>query len=250
LKVLVFDLESDYAHFRKFYTTSSPLTFPFPPRTALQGIVGAILGYSKDEYMEKLRNTYLSISLNKPVKKMRIPLNLVNTKDAPAVGIDKLRAYFLGLRKGKFHEPHTQIRLEVLKDVSYRVYLFHPDCEVMGVLFEFFKTQKCIYTPYLGIASFISDTRLVGEYEALIVRENEEPVEISSPIKLEESLPKGFLTFEEGKVYFRERMPIQLKNDRTPEAYGTYLFEPNGKSIKVKIREYIKIEEMGNIIWM
>jgi len=181
---------------------------------------------------------------------MRIPLNLVNTKDAPAVTIGKLKAYFLGLRKIKLHEPHTQIRFEIVKDVSYRVYLFHPDHKVMRVLFESLKSQECIYTPYLGIASFIANICLVGKYEASIVRENEERVEISSPVKLEKSLPKGFLILEEGKVYFRERMPIQLKRDRIPETYGTYLFESNGEPIKIKIREYIKIKEIGNIVWM
>ena len=250
MNVLVFDLESDYAHFRKFYTTSSPLTFAFPPRTALQGIVGAILGYSKDEYIERLKDACISVSLNNPIKKMRVPLNFVNTKDAPPVTISKLKAYFLGLRKAKWHEPHTQIRLEIVKKPSYRVYFYSPTNQVMTALFQLLNTHKCVYVPYLGIANFISNFHFLGEYEASIIKGNNEAIEVLSPIKIKGLLQEEFLVLEEGKVYFRERMPIQLKKDRTPAAYGTYLFEPNGKSIKARVKEYVKIKGIGNFVWM
>ena len=46
-KVLVFDIWSEYGHFKKPYTTTSPLTFSIPSRTALTGIIGAILGIEK-----------------------------------------------------------------------------------------------------------------------------------------------------------------------------------------------------------
>lgn len=47
-KMLVFDVWGDYAHFRRFYTTTSPLSFPIPPRTALCGLIGAIIGLEKE----------------------------------------------------------------------------------------------------------------------------------------------------------------------------------------------------------
>ncbi|PIP12517.1 MAG: type I-B CRISPR-associated protein Cas5, partial [bacterium (Candidatus Stahlbacteria) CG23_combo_of_CG06-09_8_20_14_all_40_9] len=229
MKILIFNLDGDYAHFRKFYTTSSPLTFSFPPRTAIQGIIGAILGYSKDNYIEKLMDTDISISLNKSVKKMRIPLNLIDTKAAPAVSFGKLKAYHLGLQPKR---GHTRIRFELIKDPSYRIYFFHSDIDIMRKLLEFLNAHNCIYTPYLGLANFIAKVQLIGEYEASIVTSEEYPIEIVSPVRIKETMPREFLVLEEGKVYFRERMPAQLKRDRTPEAYSTYLFEPNGKSIR------------------
>ena len=247
MKILVFDLKSSYAHFRKFYTTSSPLTFSFPPRTALQGIVGAILGYSKDEYMEKLKNAQFSLSLIKSIEKIRIPLNFIDTKDAPAIWLGKLRVYNLGLQPKR---GHTQIRLEVVKEASYRVYFFHPASEVMTMLARSIKVHKCTYTPYLGIANFIADFHLIGECEASVIKSNGVTVEINSVVRLDEHVGEEFLALEEGKIYFKERMPIQLKKDRTPERYGVYLFEPTGKSIKVKVMEYVKVEDMGNIVWI
>ena len=47
MKVLVFDIWADYGHFRKFYTTTSPLTFSFPAPSTIAGILGAIYGAGK-----------------------------------------------------------------------------------------------------------------------------------------------------------------------------------------------------------
>jgi len=38
METLVFDVKGDLGHFRKFYTTSSPLTFSFPPPPTVRGI--------------------------------------------------------------------------------------------------------------------------------------------------------------------------------------------------------------------
>ena len=53
-RVIVFDVWGDYAHFRKNYSTSSPLTYSFPPRTALSGLIGAIAGLDKSNYGSSL----------------------------------------------------------------------------------------------------------------------------------------------------------------------------------------------------
>ena len=47
MNFLIFKLQGDFAHFKRHYTTTSPLSFDFPPRTVLSGLVGAILGLSK-----------------------------------------------------------------------------------------------------------------------------------------------------------------------------------------------------------
>ena len=51
-KIIIFDIWGDYAHFKKPYTTTSPLTYSIPSRTALTGIIGAIMGIRKDKNNE------------------------------------------------------------------------------------------------------------------------------------------------------------------------------------------------------
>jgi len=102
MKVLVFDIYGDYGHFRKFYTTTSPLTFSFPPPPTIAGILGAIYGADKSEYLKIFGYDFCKTALKivNPIKKVRMGINLINTKD---------NKYFQLLKKAN-HEPRTQIR--------------------------------------------------------------------------------------------------------------------------------------------
>jgi len=117
MKILAFDIWGDFAHFRKYYTTSSPLTFSFPPPPTISGILGAIYGCDKftNEYLKLFGTDSCKISLKilSTIKKTRIGLNLINTKDGFWVPIKK-----------KNHEPRTQIPVEFVKNPKYRIF-FH-----------------------------------------------------------------------------------------------------------------------------
>jgi CRISPR-associated protein Cas5h len=71
MKVLTFDLYGDFAHFRKYFTTTSPLTFSFPPPPTISGILGAIYGTPKNENQEVFgyENCKIALQIQKPVKK-------------------------------------------------------------------------------------------------------------------------------------------------------------------------------------
>ena len=49
-KVVVFDIKSKLAHFRKINSNSSSLTYIVPPRTTILGIIAGILGRERDSY--------------------------------------------------------------------------------------------------------------------------------------------------------------------------------------------------------
>ncbi len=82
MKTIVFDIKGDWGHFRKPYAPVSPVTFPFPPPPTALGMIGAICGYGKDEYAERIGwdRVKIAVSLKSPVKRYRTALNLVNTK--------------------------------------------------------------------------------------------------------------------------------------------------------------------------
>ena len=65
MKTLVFDIWADIGHFRKYYTTSSPLTFSFPSPPTIAGMLGAIIGSSKERCLSDfaLDQMYLGIGL-------------------------------------------------------------------------------------------------------------------------------------------------------------------------------------------
>ncbi len=92
----------------RIYTTSSPLTYSFPPRTALSGLIGAIVGFDKEDYFRHFlrKDAKIGCKILEPIKKVRIGENLINTKIAVKMHLIKNR---------------NQIRLEFVKiqDIEY-----------------------------------------------------------------------------------------------------------------------------------
>src|SRR6056297_2393425 len=120
-EILIFDISSEYGHFRKYNTTTSPLTYSVPTRTSIAGILGAVLGMEREisegvypegavpvqEFFSK-DNSDIAIQIINPIKKQTVAMNLVNTKTS-----------FYDLTKA----GRTQIEFELLKDAKFRIYL-------------------------------------------------------------------------------------------------------------------------------
>lgn len=236
MKVLVFDIWGSYGHFRKFYTTSSPLTFSFPPPSTIAGILGAIYGAGKDEYLKvfSLDRCKIALKIMNPVKKVRMGINLINTKGG-----------YWTLFSNQYHEPRTQIRTEFLKDPYFRIYFTHKDEKVFKRLTDLLKEHKCIYTVSLGLSELLAEFKYVGEYSSEEKSDNEF-VELITPVA-ETNLIQNGVEIESDKKYFKEKMPIKMNQERIVEKYDDVIFEPDGKTIKAKVKTYFKLENGENI---
>ncbi|HBM79479.1 MAG TPA: CRISPR-associated protein Cas5, partial [Clostridiaceae bacterium] len=52
MQVISLHFKGKMAHFRKYYSNSSALSYFIPPRTTIIGIVAGFLGYERDTYYE------------------------------------------------------------------------------------------------------------------------------------------------------------------------------------------------------
>jgi CRISPR-associated protein Cas5h len=236
-KVLVFDAWGEYAHFRKYYTTTSPLSYSLPPRTVVSGFIGAILGLGKEEYLKHFtkKQAFIAVKLLNPVKKVRISENLINTKDNQ----------FIPIRKPG-HQPRTQIRFEFIKDPKYRLYFYHFDEKLYDKTKKLLTDHKSIYTPYLGISEHIANFEFVGEIRSQ-KRILEDFVDIDSVVPED---PMNKIKFETDLEYFSETMPIEMDFDRTVIEYKNIMFERNGRKIKVKLNEFLELDNGERIVFM
>ena len=132
-KVLVFDIWGDLGHFKKPYTTTSPLSYAFPPRTTIAGMISAIIGLDKNEYADHFTKPISNIGIRiiNPVKKIRISQNLIDTKTAKL--FSKIR-------------QRTQIRIEFIKDPKYRIYFQHQDTSLFKRLNVLLKGHESVYS--------------------------------------------------------------------------------------------------------
>ena len=231
-KFLVFDVSAQYGHFKNLIQQHLPYIFN-SLRTAMAGMISAILGLSKTEYSKYFTRdkARIAVGIINPIKKVRIAENLISTQKS----------------MHKIHE-RTQIKIEFLKDVCYRIYFTHSDGEIYGKLKRLLAGHETIYSISMGLSENLANYVFRGEFEGQIIDKNGEFVELSS-IMPTDILKKGDVEYEDGKEYFTETIPIEMDVDRNVKEYKEVLFERNCKKIKARAGSYIKIRGMDcNIV--
>ena len=225
-RVLAFDLWGDYAHFRKHYTTTSPLTFSIPPRTTLCGLLAAIIGLDKAEYLRHFsdKDASIAVQLLNDVKKITLAENLIDTKKAGKM-MNKIK-------------QRTQIRFELLKDPKYRIFVHHQDISIYLKLKEMLEAHKTVYTTCLGLSELLANFKYIKEY-------NVETVETESETEILTALPKKNmieLSFQEDYEYLSETMPRNMLPDRTVTDYASVIFERKTRPLKARVNQFIRLE--------
>ena len=235
-KIIIFDIWGDYAHFKKPYTTTSPLTYSIPSRTALTGIIGAIMGIRKDKNNEDLNYSKcnLSIRIMNPIKKTIINQNLINTKTAEKMSRMKSKG------------GRTQIRIENLKDVKYRIYVEIFSEKEHNDLLSRLKNHSPVFTPSLGISENLANFSFIEEVE---YKKEMGDIKLHSVLNIEKIQPQNVI-FEEGKEYFVDTYSVEMQEDREVLKYGEILIERKGQEIAVRNIEYIALSNGENIMWV
>jgi len=229
MDVLVVDIWSDLAHFRKGYTTTSPLTYEIPPKTVIAGIIAAILGLPYDSYYEELLNKQLLVGIrlikNKQrVEKIRFGINIINTKEG--ISPDEISA------KGK-ESARSQILYEFIKQPLYRLFISINDQLLYEKLKMLLKEHKSFYTPYLGTANMIANFKFVSEEKNVKKKEVK-----NSPLEINSVVLKEQLLIEQSKTYKLIKCATKFSEDRKPLEFKELVFEENFQPVKIRSGTY------------
>ncbi|MCW0484167.1 type I-B CRISPR-associated protein Cas5b [Gaoshiqia sediminis] len=247
-ELLIFDIRGEYGHFRKYNTTTSPLTYSIPTRTAIAGILGAILGMEREirdgvypegaepvqEFFSKERAD-MTIQIMRPVKKENIGFNLINTKTS----------FYDLTRAGR-----TQIEFELVKDVHYRIYLSMADKLKFEELSERIANKRHHFTPYLGLAQFTAQVDFVQRATANNVSSNGEFAEIITAVNMSKLQGEPPVEFQREYFYSANNMPIEMNRDREVLEYSEVLIEKNGNPLRVRVPDYHAVKGVGNILFL
>jgi CRISPR-associated protein Cas5h len=231
-EILIFDLKGRLAHFRKYFTNSSSLSYTYPPRTVIIGLVAGLMGDERDSYYEKFNDSHckIAVSLRTPVRKIMQTMNYINSNKRYSVD---------DLLSDNPDIEHVQIPLEVIcpvddLEISYRIYI---SCEsVHQKLKVRLENNLFVYPPYLGITEFLGEIEYISEGTINEIP-FEKPVKLNSVCRKNAIVDRG-LKFEDADAqYLFEKMPADFSGKREVTRYEEYIFEKNGKSIVASLKE-------------
>jgi len=238
METLVFDINASFGHFKVPYTTTSPLTFPIPPKTSVAGMVSCIIGLDKTDYLNYFNQDDFKIAIEilKPIKMIIINENFINVKNVK---------YFARMPKGK--SCRTQINIEFLKDPSYRIYLYHKNDKVFKELQNNLREHKSIYTFCMGLSECIGNFIYIGKFISQMVVGNNSFIELSSVLPLSQ-IDKSTIAFNtnENKKYIKIHLPTHINNNRELVSSDEIIIERDGKSMDVKLNMFWKIDINGS----
>lgn len=226
--ILVFDIFGDYAHFRKYFTNMSPTTFLIPPRTVLTGIIGALIGISKEENPESfpLAKAKIAVQLKTSVNKTIVQINGVKASSISALSMP------LGVKR--------QINYELVKKPCYRVYFTHSDLDIYEQAKQHLESHTSVYTLALGSAQCLANYNYIGEFEYSKVT-SVDYLPISSTISKEQLQD---IDFTDNNKIQKAVMPNEMLNSRVVTEYKEFLYSISGEPIKAKVTEYLTISEL------
>lgn len=218
--ILVFEISGEWGHFKRPYTTTSPLTFDLPTAPTVLGYIGAVLGLDKREYLRILNEVCrVSVALTAAPCKVKLGLNFINTKGNSFRGYSKA--------------PHTIIGTELLKEPSYLIFCDMDNSQLRTELAERISQKRPYYIPCLGLAWCLAQSSWLGEFPAHI----ENP---AGDVAILGWLPKkviGVPMLETDKRYHMMTLPTKIAPDRQVLDFEDMVYEYSGQTIRCRLKE-------------
>jgi len=231
IPVYIFQVRGQFAHWRKWFTTTSALTYSFPPRTSIIGMVGAILGIPRSELAKVFpkESTRIAVCPLRPIVKDRLP--------------EKWRQGPPYLLEGKFDPTKMnesfQQNLEVIRRPHYRIIFWHQRKDLMEELAERLQQKRWVYPPYLGIMGFLADVE--WEDEDVAEEGRVKQADIFSVLPLSEKTAKMVDLSESKKIIREERVPYEVFPDRTFRHLYLAYISREAEPLKVKSNSKLPI---------
>ncbi|MDF9407072.1 MAG: CRISPR-associated protein (Cas_Cas5) [Pelotomaculum sp. PtaB.Bin013] len=252
MKIISFHLRGKMAHFRRFYSNSSSLSYTIPPRTTITGIVAGLLGRERDDYYLdfSLDRCRIAVSSRAPIKKCMQKLNLLKVES-----LNDLNG-----SSGYHSQTATELIIPLnirTGIIDYQIWLHHLDGAIMNELEEILVVESPGYKS-LGISLGLGTAYNLGWLECGKVMEGEEKKE-SNNQSVVSAIPTrklhGFLIEQisaGGYRLIKEEIPLEYDHERriTERGLGNMVINLNPNPVPVKVDSYVVTDQGEIITWM
>ena len=219
-QAIKFNLSGDYALFKKPFANNQPQSFVIPPKTAILGMIGAMMGWSKKEYIEKLpfdKFSYAVRLLTPKIKKDLIGINLMQGKSA------KFTFNENPIKNPPDRGKRSPTRFEFLKDIEWEIFLIIEDIKIQNELFQRLQSKRFVYNPNLGLQSLFA--KITDE--------------VLLEVKLSDTINDNVYTyFEKNFVKFKIAKPVAFYNELIPVSFERDRSLPRTKEMISFVGDY------------
>jgi CRISPR-associated protein Cas5h len=222
MDTLSFRWRGRFGHFLRAEANRNALTYPVPPRTAVLGLLAALLGLEKDALAKELADAQVAIAGPVPARFWhRVKLR----KDPPAALPYRINK---GQKGTATDEKATLINQEWLLAPDFLITCALPEqperfAELCGRVRE----QRWYFSPCLGLSELLADVEFVGMELATLLPEGDYRIDSLAPAEQVRLLPGDGIGVQ------LLRMPYSVAADRVFTHRSLYL-EHRGRSFPVR----------------
>lgn len=253
MQILAFRLLGKMAHFRRYYSNSTALSYSVPPRTTIAGILAGLLGMERDTYYNlfSLEKCKIAVGNRAAIKKQVQKLNLLMIKSPND---------FNGSQE---HHSQTPTELVLPHNIrtgwlDYPIWVWHRDEEICHQLLHLFQKTDVGFTS-LGISLALGSAQHLGwlQFEGTVQGET---VKEEKTIALSSVIPVRHLRrldFTEDRLDYptrlvKEDLPLEFDTQRrlTERGKGSAIINMMPNPIRASIAEYVQLDDGNAIAWM
>jgi CRISPR-associated protein Cas5h len=252
MKIISFHLKGKMAHFRRYYSNSSALSYTVPPRTTIIGIIAGLLGKERDSYYSyfSLEQCCVATAVCAPIKKIMQKMNLLMIKNANDLNGSQ--------------DNHSQTATELIipqnirtDALDYQVWFHHKDAGLMNEFSKLLCSGLFYHTKgiNLGLGTAFSLGWLetdVMELDGEVKKSSEaEYIYSIIPSAKIKSLNVGMMT--EGQyALLRENLPLEFNELRriTENGISSFIISMNGNPIPAMMESSVRLNDGKTIVWM
>ena len=241
-KLTCFYVASSFGFFRKGFTTTNALTYAVIPRSAVEGLMASILGLSRHDFPDLLKDSKIAVEIMSPVRKSNMKYMHIN----PDWWNESL-SHYVNSTSYVLMKTRPQIAVpasaEILVKPAYRIYVAINE-KINSELSESLRNKQSHYTPYLGTSSMISSVKYIGEFEYDYSVTKEDYIPMSSIVAFSDKMPR--IKLEKGSSFaIEEDIPIHVDNERKPRGTYNVVYTIEPKKIQIIDNDIaeIKIKE-------
>lgn len=226
MKLVSFKLSGRFGHFLRAEGGSSAPSYLIPPRTAILGILGAILGLPKDQPQVALEPAAIALKGKLP----QTHWHRAKLRKDPPEALRRVIKKSQQAEKTTRPEQATLIAQEWLFNPEYAIWFSVPE-PFLSELESRLREKRWHFQPSLGLSEMIAKVEYIKTAEAEPLPDGKHLVNSIFP---QEDIELDWeRIFEKELVLHNLRMPRRVTSDRI-FTHTSYFMERDGRSVPVK----------------